>query len=74
MFKENHGKYTSMAKERREESERRSERQGSGICKEGRTQLKASSTGGWVEERLLLCANDWNERKANIRKDCERSE
>jgi hypothetical protein len=62
-----------MAKERRKESERRSERQGSGICKERGDEFKASPTQGWIEERLILCANDWNERKANIRQDGKRS-
>ena len=63
-----------MATQRREESERRSKRQGSGIRKEGGDEFKASPTRGRLEERLILCANDWNERKANLYKDSERPE
>jgi hypothetical protein len=62
-----------MATQRRKESERRLERQRAGIRKEGGDEFKASPTKGRIEERLLLCAHDWNERKANFCKDGERS-
>jgi hypothetical protein len=67
------GKVTSMATQRREESERRLKRQGSGIRKEGGDEFKASPTRGRISEKVLLCANDWNERKANIRQDSQGS-
>jgi len=63
-----------MAKIRREESERWSKRQGTGIRKEGGDEFKASPTRGRIQEKVLLCANDWNERKANLCKDGTRSE
>ena len=63
-----------MATQGREESERRLKRQGSGIRKEGGDEFKASPTRGRISEKVLLCANDWNERKANLGKDCKRSE
>jgi hypothetical protein len=63
-----------MATQRREESERRLKRQRPGIRKEGGDEFKASPTRGRIEKRLILCANDWNERKANLCKDGERSE
>jgi hypothetical protein len=63
-----------MATQRREESERWSKRQGSGVRKEGGDEFKASPTRGRIEEKVLLCANDWNERKANFVKDGKRSE
>jgi hypothetical protein len=63
-----------MATQRREESERRLKRQGSGIRKEGGDEFKASPTRGRIKEKVLLCANDWNERKANFCKDGTRSE
>jgi hypothetical protein len=62
-----------MATQRREESERWFKRQRTGIRKEGGDEFKASPTRGRVEEKVLLCANDWNERKVNLCKDGERS-
>ena len=62
-----------MAKIRREESQWRLERQGSGVRKEGGDEFKASPTRGRIEEKVLLCANDWNERKANIQQDSQGS-
>jgi hypothetical protein len=62
-----------MATQRRKESEWRLERQGTGIRKEGGDEFKTSPTRGRIEEKILLCANDWNERKANIQQDSQRS-
>jgi hypothetical protein len=61
-----------MATQRREESERRSKRQGTGIRKEGGDEFKASPTRGRISEKILLCANDWNERKADLYQNSER--
>jgi hypothetical protein len=68
----NHGKESSMAKSRREESERRAKRQGSGIRKEGGDEFKSSPTRGRITERLLLRTNDWNEEKADLYQDGQR--
>jgi hypothetical protein len=63
-----------MATQRRKESEWRLERQGKGVRKEGGDEFKASPTRGRISEKVLLCANDWNERKANLGQDSSRSE
>ena len=61
-----------MATQRREESERRAKRQGSGIRKEGGDEFKASPTRGRIKEEVFLCANEWNERKADFYQDSQR--
>ena len=61
-----------MAKSRREESERRLKRQGSGIRKEGGDEFKSSPTRGRITERLFLRQNDGDEEKTNDRKDGQR--
>jgi len=61
-----------MATQRREESERWSKRQRPGIRKEGGDEFKASPTRGRIKEKVLLCANDWNERKADLYQDSKR--
>jgi len=58
-----------MATQRREESEWRSKRQGSGIRKEGGDEFKASPTRGRIKEEKLLCKNVWNESQVDIIKD-----
>ena len=68
----NHGKESSMATQRREESERRAKRKGSGIRKEGGDEFKSSPTRGRITERLLLRTNDWNEEKADLYQDGQR--
>jgi hypothetical protein len=60
-----------MAKSRREESERRFKRQGTGIRKEGGDEFKASPTRGRIKEEVFLRQNVRNESKANIVKDCK---
>jgi hypothetical protein len=63
-----------MATQRREESERWFKRQRTGIRKEGGDEFKASPTRGRLKEKVLLCANEWNERKADFYQDSQRSE
>jgi hypothetical protein len=67
------GKVTSMATQRREESERRSKRQGSGIRKEGGDEFKTSPTRGRLKKEILLCKDVWDESQANFREDSKRS-
>jgi len=55
-----------MATQRREESEWRSKRQGSGIRKEGGDAFKASSTRGRIKEEKLLRQDVGNESKVNV--------
>jgi hypothetical protein len=62
-----------MATQRREESERRLKRQGSGIRKEGGDEFKASPTRGRIPQELILRTNDWNEEKADLYQDSKRS-
>jgi len=61
-----------MAKSRREESERRAKRQGSGIRKEGGDEFKASPTRGRITQGFILRQNDGDEEKTNVRKDGQR--
>jgi hypothetical protein len=68
----NHG-YTRMATQRREESERRSKRQGSGIRKEGGDEFKASPTRGRIKEEIFLREDVGNEIQIDIVKDSKRS-
>jgi len=63
-----------MAAQRREESERRLKRQRPGIRKEGGDEFKASPTRGRIKEKVLLCANERDEKETNISKDSKRSE
>jgi hypothetical protein len=55
-----------MATQRREESERRLKRQGSGIRKEGGDEFKASPTRGRIKEEIFLRENVRDESKTNI--------
>ena len=55
-----------MAMQRREERERRSKRQGSGIRKEGGDEFKASPTRGRIKEEVFLRQNVRDESKADI--------
>jgi len=63
-----------MATQRREESEWRSKRQGSGIRKEGGDEFKASPTRGRIKEEKLLCAHERNEKEIDVIKNSKRSE
>jgi len=63
-----------MATQRRKESERRFERQGSSIRKEGRDEFKASPTRGRIKEEILLCKNVRDEGQVDFRKDSQRPE
>jgi len=60
-----------MATQRREESERRFKRQGTGIRKEGGDEFKASPTRGRIKEEVFLRQNVRNEGKTNIGKNCK---
>jgi len=62
-----------MATQGREESERRSKRQGSGIRKEGGDEFKASPTRGRIKEEVFLRQNVRNESQADFREDSQRS-
>jgi len=61
-----------MATQRREESERWSKRQGSGIRKEGGDEFKASPTRGRLKKEILLCKDVWDEVQVDIIKDSQR--
>jgi hypothetical protein len=74
MQEAHNGKVTSMAAQRREESERRSKRQGSGIRKEGGDEFKASPTRGRIKEEIFLCKNVGDESQVDFRKDSQRPE
>jgi len=62
-----------MAASRREESERRLKRQGSGIRKEGGDEFKSSPTRGRIKEEILLCQDGRYEEKINFFKNSKRS-
>jgi len=70
----NHGKVTSMATQRREESEWRSKRQRSCFSKEGGDEFKASPTRGRLKEKILLRKNVRDEGQVDVRKDGKRPE
>ena len=61
-----------MATQRREESERRSKRQGSGIRKEGGDEFKASPTRGRITQEFLLRQNDRHEEEVDFRENSQR--
>ena len=61
-----------MATQRREESERRSKRQGSGIRKEGGDEFKSSPTRGRITEKVLLCKDGRDEEKADLYQNGQR--
>ena len=63
-----------MATQRREESEWRSKRQGSGIRKEGGDEFKASPTRGRIKEEVFLRTNVGDESQVDIGKNSQRSE
>jgi len=62
-----------MAKIRREESERRAKREGSGFRKEGGDEFKSSPTRGRITQGFFLRQNEGDEVKADIGKDGTRS-
>jgi hypothetical protein len=62
-----------MATQRREESERRLKRQGSGFRKEGGDEFKASPTRGRLKEKIFLCEDGRDEIEVDFRENCERS-
>jgi hypothetical protein len=62
-----------MATQRREESERRSKREGSGFRKEGGDEFKASPTRGRIKEKILLCQDGRDEIQVDFREDSQRS-
>jgi len=70
---EAHNEHPRMATQGREESEWRAKRQRKSVSREGGDAFKASSTRGRIKEEVLLCANDWNEAKANLYQDSQRS-
>jgi hypothetical protein len=74
MQEAHNGKVTSMAAQRREESERWSKRQGSGIRKEGGDEFKASPTRGRIKEEIFLCQDGRDEIKVDFRENCKRSQ
>ena len=61
-----------MATQGREESERRSKRQGSGIRKEGGDEFKASPTRGRITQEFLLRQNDRHEEEVDFRENSQR--
>jgi len=61
-----------MATQRREESERRSKRQGSGIRKEGGDEFKASPTRGRIKEEVFLRENGRSQEEINFTRSCQR--
>jgi hypothetical protein len=65
---------TSMAAQRREESQRRLKRQGPSLCEERRSQLETTSTRGRLKARLFLRPHGGDEKEADIRKNSERPE
>jgi hypothetical protein len=67
------GKVTSMATQRREESERRLKRQGTGIRKEGGDEFKTSPTRGRIKKEIFLRENVGDEGQVNFREDGQRS-
>jgi hypothetical protein len=60
-----------MATQRREESERRLKRQGSGIRKEGGDEFKASPTRGRIKKEVFLRQNVRDESKTDITQNCK---
>jgi hypothetical protein len=63
-----------MATQRREESERWSKRQRSGIRKEGGDEFKASPTRGRIKEEVFLRQNVRYESQVDFSKDSKRPE
>jgi hypothetical protein len=61
-----------MATQRREESERRSKRQGSGIRKEGGDEFKSSPTRGRIKKEVILRKNVRHESQVDFREDSQR--
>jgi len=61
-----------MDKERRQEPERGSKRQGTGLREERGSQPKTTATRRRVEARLFLRSNEWHEEETHIREDGER--
>ena len=61
-----------MDKERRQEPERGSKRQGAGLREERRAQLETTATRRRLKARLFLCKDEWYEEETYIREDGER--
>jgi len=61
-----------MATQGREESERRVERQGSGIRKEGGDEFKTSTTRGRLKKEIVLRPNVRDESEVDFRENSER--
>jgi hypothetical protein len=64
--------HPSLATQRREESERRLKRQGSGIRKEGGDAFKSSPTRGRIKEEVFLRQDGRNEKEVDFIKDGKR--
>jgi hypothetical protein len=58
----------------REESQRRLERQRSGLREKARDELETAATRRRIKARLFLRPHDWDEKEADIRKNSERPE
>jgi len=61
-----------MATQGRQIGEGRIERQGTGLCEKTRDESEAPSTRGRQQARLFLLQDDWDEEKADFRKDSQR--
>jgi len=64
---------SSMAAERREESQRGFERQGAGLREEGRDESQSSTTRGRQQARLFLRPNERHEVETNERRNSKGS-
>jgi hypothetical protein len=72
MQEAHNGKVTSMATQRRKESERRLERQRTGIRKEGGDEFKASPTRGRLKKEIFLRENVGDEGQVDFRENSKR--
>jgi hypothetical protein len=61
---------SSMATQGGQEPQWRTERQGSGLREERRSQSETASTRGRIKARLFLCEDEWYEEEVDLRKDC----
>jgi hypothetical protein len=69
-----YGKDTSMAAQRRQESQGWLKRQGPSLCEERRHELETASTRGRLKARLFLRPHGGDEKEIDIRKNSERPE
>jgi len=63
-----------MAKNRRQESKRWSEREGEGFIQRGQSRkarIEEAATRRWLKERQLLRKNVWDEEEADFQEDGE---